>query len=565
RSDPAGLRRTAAARPQERRGVKARAHPRPQPGVRRRFLEEEMAYDPPRGCFIEELNTYSQKHNVVVKYHELSKAGPAHDLTFTFKVTINGREFPAAEGRSKKEAKNAAAKLALDKLNVESKPTSSLSPSTTDTSGGSSTRNYLGLINTFVQKTKQSVNYEQCELRDAGPGRFLCKCIIGQEEYGTGVGSTKQEAKQLAAKLTYELIKSKAASRKADPVCSVSLTVMPNDVGSNTSVTSLLEKLEKEITDQQKIEILIAIPFPSSTSESPSENGFSANTSESNCNSDSLNDSSSSVTIIRSNSRKVKRRSLAPKFDSPTIEINKYTVDSRFSGDFTEIEPIGSGGFGQVFKAKHRIDGKIYVIKCVKYNDKAKTKCLFIQMEFCDKGTLEQWIDNRRGKQKDKCLALELFEQITAGVDYLHSREFIHRDLKPSNIFLVDRNQIKIGDFGLVTFQESDGMRTLSKGTIQYMSPEQISSQEYGNEVDLFALGLILAELLHICSTVSETHKVFKDLRAGIFPDVYDNKEKILLQKLLSPDPKKRPNASKILKALEEWKSVTGKKKQNTY
>lgn len=42
----------------------------------------------------------------------------------------------------------------------------------------------------------------------------------------------------------------------------------------------------------------------------------------------------------------------------------------RFAGDFTEIEPIGSGGYGQVFKAKHRIDGKIYVIKRVKYNDK---------------------------------------------------------------------------------------------------------------------------------------------------------------------------------------------------
>lgn len=63
---------------------------------------------------------------------------------------------------------------------------------------------------------------------------------------------------------------------------------------------------------------------------------------------------------------------------------------------------------------------------------RANTMCLFIQMEFCDKGTLEQWIDSRRGKQQDKCLALELFEQITAGVDYLHSKEFIHRDLKVS-------------------------------------------------------------------------------------------------------------------------------------
>lgn len=43
--------------------------------------------------------------------------------------------------------------------------------------------------------------------------RFLCKCKIGQEEYGTGIGSTKQEAKRLAAKLAHDLIKSKEASR----------------------------------------------------------------------------------------------------------------------------------------------------------------------------------------------------------------------------------------------------------------------------------------------------------------------------------------------------------------
>lgn len=40
----------------------------------------------------------------------------------------------------------------------------------------------------------------------------------------------------------------------------------------------------------------------------------------------------------------------------------------RFASDFTEITPIGSGGYGQVFKAKHKIDGKTYVIKRVKYD-----------------------------------------------------------------------------------------------------------------------------------------------------------------------------------------------------
>lgn len=156
-----------------------------------------------------------------------------------------------------------------------------------------------------------------------------------------------------------------------------------------------------------------------------------------------------------------------------------------------------------------------------------------------------------------------ILEQITTGVHYIHSKQLIHRDLKPGNIFLVDTNQIKIGDFGLVTSLKNDEKRTSRKGTLRYMSPEQSSSEDYGNEVDIYALGLILAELLHICRTFSETLKLFECLKAGVL-DVFNYKEKGLLRKLLSNDPKKRPNASEILKTLKEWKNVTEKKKRNT-
>lgn len=53
-------------------------------------------------------------------------------------------------------------------------------------------------------------------------------------------------------------------------------------------------------------------------------------------------------------------------------------------------------------------------------------------MEFCEKGTLEQWIDNRRDQKTDKHLSLELFEQIAKGVNFIHSKGLIHRDLKVS-------------------------------------------------------------------------------------------------------------------------------------
>ncbi|KAM9187909.1 interferon-induced, double-stranded RNA-activated protein kinase-like [Dugong dugon] len=552
------------------------------------LLEEEMAGGLSQGFFMEELNKYHQKHNVTVKYHELSNTGPPHDLRFTFQVIINDREFPTAEGKTKKKAKNAAAKIALDILDEESKVVSSLSLPTADTSEGLSIKNYVGRVNMYAQKKKLSVNYEQCfvnELRESevkSSRRLHYTCRIGQKEYGIATGSTKQEAKQLAAKLAYDDIRAEETSAKADSASSGSYMTASTDSSGISSVTG------------------------TSTNESLPENELSASESEQQHNGDSLKDSfSPSMDGPRNSQRKIKIN-LAPKFDcleAEEVKNSKYTMNSRFVKDFEEIESIGTGGYGQVFKAKHRIDKKTYVIKRVKYdnekverevkalaslnhvnivhyhncwagddydpeisinNSRSMTKCLFIQMEFCDKGTLEQWIDDRRDKKSDKDLALDLFEQITKGVAYIHSKQLIHRDLKPSNIFLVHTKQVKIGDFGLVTTLKNDEKRTVEKGTLLYMSPEQMSSPEYGNEVDIFTLGLILAELLHICTTVQETVKIFDKLRKGFFPDVFDPKEKNLLQKLLTKDPKKRLPAPEILKTLNEWKNGLEEKKPNT-
>ncbi|XP_029793802.1 interferon-induced, double-stranded RNA-activated protein kinase isoform X3 [Suricata suricatta] len=408
--------------------------------------------------------------------------------------------------------------------------------------------------------------------------RFHYRCKIGQREYGVGVGATKQEAKQSAAKLAYEQIQLEKTSMNADPVLTGSLITSPSDSAANTLVRSIF------------------------ASESSPANDFSENSSGGSCNSSNANNSSPLMNNVRSNEKKVKR-TLAPTFNSPVTKDSRCSVELRFTNDFTEITLIGSGGYGQVFKAKHKLDGKTYVVKRVKYDSekverevkaladlkhpnivhyhscwlgddyytedsintfRPKTKCLFIQMEFCGKGTLEQWIDSRRGKEPDKYLALELYEQVIEGVNHIHHNQLIHRDLKPSNIFLVATKSVKIGDFGLVTSLKDYVKRTAHTGTLQYMSPEQMSSQEYGKEVDIFSLGLILAELLYICPTVSETLKIFEALRGGKIPDVFESKEKILLQKLLSPEPQKRPHASEILETLKEWKNVAEKKKRST-
>jgi hypothetical protein len=93
-------------------------------------------------------------------------------------------------------------------------------------------------------------------------------------------------------------------------------------------------------------------------------------------------------------------------------------------------------------------------------------------------------------------MALHWFEGMCAGVAYLHDHGIVHRDLKPANIFL-DESRVKIGDYGLSKFISCSRRsgQTESVGTVHYMAPE-IANGRYGREIDSYALGIILYEML---------------------------------------------------------------------
>ena len=88
------------------------------------------------------------------------------------------------------------------------------------------------------------------------------------------------------------------------------------------------------------------------------------------------------------------------------------------------------------------------------------------------------------------------FSGIAAGVAYLHDHGIVHRDLKPGNIFR-DDGQVKIGDYGLSKFISCSRRsgQTESIGTVHYMAPE-VANGRYGKEIDIYALGIILYEML---------------------------------------------------------------------
>ncbi len=85
---------------------------------------------------------------------------------------------------------------------------------------------------------------------------------------------------------------------------------------------------------------------------------------------------------------------------------------------------------------------------------------------------------------------------IAAGVGYLHDHGIVHRDLKPGNIFR-DDGLVKIGDYGLSKFISCSRRsgQTESVGTVHYMAPE-VANGRYGKEIDIYALGIILYEML---------------------------------------------------------------------
>ena len=121
---------------------------------------------------------------------------------------------------------------------------------------------------------------------------------------------------------------------------------------------------------------------------------------------------------------------------------------------------------------------------------------VYLLLEFAVNGNLFWYI--RRQKSLSEQRGVELFRQTCDSIRYLHTKGFIHRDLKPENILLDADFKVKVCDFGWCTeFEKEDEMRKTFCGTYEYMAPEIFDKKPYDEKVDIWALGILLFELLH--------------------------------------------------------------------
>ena len=96
-------------------------------------------------------------------------------------------------------------------------------------------------------------------------------------------------------------------------------------------------------------------------------------------------------------------------------------------------------------------------------------------------------------------LVAEIARDICYALEYAHSQSVIHRDVKPGNILLPEDGSAKLMDFGISEVVEAGtrpGGGTTTKGTPQYMPPEQIRGLEIDGRTDLYALGISMFEML---------------------------------------------------------------------
>jgi len=169
-------------------------------------------------------------------------------------------------------------------------------------------------------------------------------------------------------------------------------------------------------------------------------------------------------------------------------------VALKVLNDFLCADPMAI----ERFKREARAAKKLTHHRIVRINDlyEIGDKKL-ISMEYIDGRDLKRIMMEMKRIPKDMLKNYVL--QICDGLDYAHKRGVIHRDVKPANIMITsDSHEVKITDFGIAKNLQSDDMTTGSRilGTPLYMAPEQIEGKAVDARSDIYALGIMMYEMV---------------------------------------------------------------------
>lgn len=243
-------------------------------------------------------------------------------------------------------------------------------------------------------------------------------------------------------------------------------------------------------------------------------------------------------------------------------------------GHYVLGKTIGEGTFGKVKVGTHvltgekvavkilekdrvvdtsdveRVSREIHILSIVRHPNIIQlfeivetAKQLYLITEYASGGELYEYIvANTRLKEPEAC---RLFQQVVAGVEYIHKLKIVHRDLKPENLLLNYAKDVKVVDFGLSNTYKQDERLKTACGSPCYAAPEMIANRKYdGLQVDIWSAGVVLFALL--CGSLPfedpDTSSLYKKILAGSYtiPSFLSEEAKEMIRGMLNTDPKVR-------------------------
>ncbi len=269
-------------------------------------------------------------------------------------------------------------------------------------------------------------------------------------------------------------------------------------------------------------------------------------------------------------------------FLSPSVVSGEEHEAKKDDFESLNNSNIGAGGFGKVYKVKHRVSHNIYAIKVINkakilesdlveqmklevrimykldhpniiklYNHFEDDENFYLVLELAMKGQLYTKL-KKLGRLEERTAA-QYIREISSAIGYLHSQTppIIHRDIKPENILLDENEMGKLCDFGWSNFKSTETKRMTYCGTPEYLAPEMIKQVGHDESLDLWGIGVLTFELLtgrapFEGNAQSELYDNILKVRIN-YPKDFPKLAKDLISRLLKADPKERIHVKELL------------------
>ena len=275
------------------------------------------------------------------------------------------------------------------------------------------------------------------------------------------------------------------------------------------------------------------------------------------------------------------------------------TENNLVLGRYRPLRPLGSGGGGSVWLARDEHEERDVALKVVEREGKpgaraerevdAATRlrhprCLralalarddnhvYVAYPYVAGRTLR---DALRNGAVDDWGAVEAGAQVLEALAHAHSKGVVHRDVKPANVMLEEGNEVSVRllDFGLAQLEQADTLTAFGDvpGTLAYIAPERLAGEETTGAADVWAVGVLLWESLAgrhpfwAVSPLETARRIEQGAQplAEVRPDLPRELTRAV-DRMLSTDPRKRPQAGDALTLLRSAEEERGERRRAT-